>query len=78
MIVIRVGELAQTLGVHRNTIRNWIKSGVLEAKPTVGKKYMIPKDRFLRFANSQGISTQLPEKSSNTITRTPEPKAYVS
>jgi excisionase family DNA binding protein len=57
MIFIRVGELAQALGVHRNTVRNWIKGGVLDAKPTVGKKYQIPKDQFLKFIQSQGIST---------------------
>jgi excisionase family DNA binding protein len=62
MITIRVGELAQTLGVHRNTIRNWIKSGVLEAQPTVGKKYMIPKDRFFKFIDFQGIPAHLVEK----------------
>ena len=56
MIFIRVGELAQALGVHRNTVRNWIKSGVLDATPTVGKKYQIPKDQFLKFVEAQGIS----------------------
>ena len=57
MIAIRVGELARTLGVHRNTIRNWFKNGVLEARPTVGKKYLIEKDRLLQFVQSKGIST---------------------
>lgn len=57
MITIRVGELAQALGVHRNTIRNWIKSGVLEATPAAGKKYHIQKDQFIRFATAQGIAT---------------------
>jgi len=61
MITIRVGELAQTLGVHRNTIRNWIKSGVLEAQPTVGKKYLIRKDQLIRFAQSQGLSNAVVE-----------------
>jgi excisionase family DNA binding protein len=57
MIAIRAGELARTLGVHRNTIRNWIKNGVLEAQPTVGKKYLIAKDRLLQFVQSKGIAT---------------------
>ena len=57
MIFIRVGELAQALGVHRNTVRNWIKGGVLDATPTVGKKYQIRKDQFLKFVESQGIPT---------------------
>ena len=62
MITIRVGELAQTLGVHRNTIRNWIKSGVLEARPTVGKKYLIQKSQLIQFVQSQGLSTAVVEK----------------
>jgi excisionase family DNA binding protein len=56
MITIRVGELAKALGVHRNTIRNWINGGVLEARPTAAKKYEIQKDAFLRFIETQGIS----------------------
>ena len=56
MITIRVGELAQALGVHRNTIRNWIKSGVLDAKPAAGKRYQVQKEQFIRFAASQGIA----------------------
>jgi len=62
MITIRVGELAQKLGVHRNTIRNWIRSGVLEAQPTVGKKYLIQKRQLLQFVQSQSISRSVVEK----------------
>ena len=62
MITIRVGELAKSLGVHRNTIRNWITSGVLEAQPTVAKKYVINKDAFLRFIEEQGIPKENVEK----------------
>ncbi len=56
MITIRVGELAQALGVHRNTIRNWIKSGKFEARLTVGKKYAIEESSFLAFIDSLSIS----------------------
>ena len=62
MITIRVVELARALQVHRNTVRNWIKSGVLEAQPTVGKKYLVNQAAFLRFIRSQGISTQAVSK----------------
>jgi excisionase family DNA binding protein len=62
MISIRVGELASALGVHRNTVRNWIKSGVLDAHPTVAKKYAIRKEALLRFIEEQGISTKVVEK----------------
>ena len=78
MITIRVGELAQTLGVHRNTIRNWIKRGVLEAQPTVGKKYMIPKDRLFRFIESQGIPAHVIEKWIEKDTQAPVPDSIPS
>jgi len=62
MIEIRVGELSQELGVHRNTVRNWINSGSLRAKPTVGKKYIIEKEDFLRFCRKQGVSEAIVDK----------------
>jgi excisionase family DNA binding protein len=62
MITIRVGELARTLGVHRNTVRNWIKSGALKAQPTVGKKYLIDEDQFDRFVQSRGVASHIAEK----------------
>ncbi|MCU0593776.1 MAG: excisionase family DNA-binding protein [Desulfobacterales bacterium] len=55
MIEIRVGQLADRLGVHRNTVTNWIRSGKLRATATVGKKYLIEKEALLRFCREQGI-----------------------
>jgi excisionase family DNA binding protein len=55
MIEIRVGQLADRLGVHRNTVTNWIRSGKLRATATVGKKYLIEKEALLRFCGEQGI-----------------------
>ena len=55
MIEIRVGQLADRLGVHRNTVTNWIRSGKLRATATVGKKYLIEKEALLRFCRGQGI-----------------------
>jgi excisionase family DNA binding protein len=49
MIEFRVSSLAQALNVHRNTIRNWIKSGKLPAKPAVGKRYQLPAEDLARF-----------------------------
>ena len=62
MITIRVVELARALQVHRNTVRNWIKSGVLEAQPTVGKKYLVSEAAFIGFIQSQGIAIQTVSK----------------
>ena len=55
MIDIRVGQLAQQLGVHRNTISNWIKNGKLKATPTVGKRYLISEEEFTGFCRSVGV-----------------------
>ena len=35
----KVSDLADEFGVHRNTIRNWINTGVLPAKEGPGSKY---------------------------------------
>ncbi len=59
MIEMRVGELAERLGVHRNTVRNWIKSGTLIATATVGKKYVIAEEDFLRFCRLQGVAESI-------------------
>jgi excisionase family DNA binding protein len=55
MIEIRVGQLADKLGVHRNTVTNWIRSGKLRAAATVGKKYLIEPDAFRDFCRDQLI-----------------------
>jgi excisionase family DNA binding protein len=59
MIEIRVGDLAKALGVHRNTIRNWIKNGGLKADLTVGKKYIIDENELTSFFQSKGISLDI-------------------
>jgi excisionase family DNA binding protein len=57
MMEIRVGKLADALGVHRNTVRNWIRSGALEAIPALGKKYAIEPDELTRFLRSKGLQS---------------------
>lgn len=37
----KVNELAQEFDVHRNTIRNWIKSGSVKAEPGPGRQYIM-------------------------------------
>lgn len=56
MIEFRVSHLADKLEVHRNTVRNWIKSGKLKATPTVGKRYRISEQEFLSFCLQAGLS----------------------
>jgi len=59
MIEIRVGEFAEKLGVHRNTVRNWIKNGTLRASSTVAKKYFIQLEDLRRFCRLQSIPENL-------------------
>ena len=62
MIDIRVGQLARKLGVHRNTITNWIKNGKLKATPTLGRRYLITEQEFRRFCEAVGLdNTNLEE-----------------
>ncbi len=56
MFEIRVSKLAKAIGVHRNTITNWIKSGKLEAVSTVGKKYLVSEKSLRRFCLQNGLS----------------------
>lgn len=76
MIEVRVGRLAQALGVHRNTVTNWIKSGKLAATATVAKKYRIEEPRlqdFLAQHNVPGavIGQLVPERFSDAVLADP-------
>ena len=55
MIVVRIGQLADQLGVHRNTIRNWIRSGKLPARSMSGKRYLVTEADFGRICLEFGI-----------------------
>jgi excisionase family DNA binding protein len=48
MILIQVSTLAERLGVHRNTIRNWVKTGRLAARPAPGRGLMLAREDFLQ------------------------------
>ena len=73
MIDIRVGQLAQKLGVHRNTVSNWIKRGMLKATPTVGKRYLIEEAEFKRFGQASGIPAATLESILNPAAADTEP-----
>lgn len=55
MIVIQIGQLAEQLGVHRNTIRNWIKAGKLPARSVPGKRYLVTERDFNQLCHSFGL-----------------------
>jgi len=59
MITVRIGKLAEALGVHRNTVGNWIKSGKLGTRATVGRKYLVDPDELEAFLKSKGVAPEL-------------------
>lgn len=55
MIAVRIGQLAEQLGVHRNTVRNWIKSGKLPARSVPGKRYLITESDVSKLCEEFGL-----------------------
>ena len=55
MIVLRIGQLAEQLGVHRNTIRNWIRSGKLPSRTMSGKRYLLTETEFGKLCQEFGL-----------------------
>ncbi|WP_457552231.1 FAD-dependent oxidoreductase [Desulfobacula sp.] len=56
MLMFKVGTIAKYLGVHRNTITNWINKGTLSASLTAAKRYTISKKQFILFCEKKNIS----------------------
>ena len=46
MLMIHILTLAKEIGVHRNTIRNWVKSGRINASPGPGKGLVFAPEDF--------------------------------
>lgn len=57
MIVVQIGRLAEQLGVHRNTIRNWIRSGRLPARRVPGKRYLVDEEEFIKLCHAYGLDS---------------------
>jgi excisionase family DNA binding protein len=55
MIEFKTSRLASILGVHRNTVRNWIKTGRLQAKPSIGRRYAISRTALTEFLESRHV-----------------------
>ena len=51
MILIQIVTLAERLGVHRNTIRNWVKTGKIAARPAPGRGLMLAREDFLQLCD---------------------------
>jgi hypothetical protein len=59
MLVIHVLTLAQEIGVHRNTIRNWVKTGRISARPGPGKGLQFTPDDFARLCRDFHLDPEL-------------------
>ncbi len=59
MIEFRVGKLAAKLGVHRNTVSNWIRGGKIRARPTVGKRYLVEEEELRRFWHRYSLPEEI-------------------
>ena len=59
MIKFKVIEMAKAFGVHRNTVTNWIKKGTLNAKPIIGRKYVISEEDLIAFAELNNIPQEV-------------------
>jgi hypothetical protein len=46
MFVVPIVSLAKAIGVHRNTIRNWVKSGRINCRPGPGKGLLFSPEEF--------------------------------
>jgi excisionase family DNA binding protein len=50
----KVNQFAEEFGVHRNTVRNWINSGVLAAQKGPGRKYLMKFSEYQQFCEKFG------------------------
>ena len=56
----KVGKAAEIIGVHRNTVRSWIRRGLLRARQidSGGRRdYLIPQSEVRRAARAHQVST---------------------
>lgn len=61
---VKVNELAEEFGVHRNTIRNWINSGALPAQEGPGRRYQIQWEDYKQLCDKFGREPRIaPEPS---------------
>lgn len=55
MIKVGVSQLANNLGVHRNTIRNWMKQGRLNAQQAPGKGILLEEQDLEKLCTEFGL-----------------------
>ncbi|QQG66104.1 4Fe-4S dicluster domain-containing protein [Desulfobulbus oligotrophicus] len=69
----KVNDLAEEFGVHRNTIRNWINTGVLPAQPGPGRRYLIQWVDYKRLCDKYGRQPRIVPDADPTIQTDPYP-----
>lgn len=51
----QVGNLSKRMGIHRNTLTNWIKKGRFRATPAAGRRYQVDATELKRFCRASGL-----------------------
>lgn len=62
MLTFKIKAIAEQLGVHRNTVRNWILKGRLKAIPAAAKQYSISRKDFDAFCRAENIPAHIIEQ----------------
>lgn len=57
MVAVQINDLARVLGVHRNTIRNWISGGKLPPRARPGKRYILTDENWDRLSRDFGLDS---------------------
>jgi hypothetical protein len=59
MFLIQIVTLAEKIGVHRNTIRNWVKSGKITARSGPGKGLLFSPEELARLCQEFQLDPSL-------------------
>jgi excisionase family DNA binding protein len=87
MILIQIITLAERLGVHRNTIRNWVKTGKIAARPAPGRGLMLAREDFLQLCEDFALEpdslnprelAMAPAENFGAVPVASQPKIYLS
>ena len=82
MVIVNIMTLAKEIGVHRNTIRNWVKTGRINARPGPGKGLLFTPEDFRAMCREFTLNPeQIPVKELSRqltdarVSLTPTPKS---
>jgi NADPH-dependent 2,4-dienoyl-CoA reductase/sulfur reductase-like enzyme len=59
MFLIQIVTLAEKIGVHRNTIRNWVKTGKIVARPGPGKGLLLSPEELARLCDEYQLDAKV-------------------